>query len=251
MLAKSKKTTLTKTIGLLGGMGPEATVRFFELIIKNTAAAEDQEHLKIIVLNYPQIPDRTKAILYGGESPIPYLIEGLNLLERAGARLIAIPCMTAHYFLPQLKKHTRSRIISLIEETANWTKLTFPQIKKVGLLATEGTIATGIFLKAFQTRNIQVLIPGNSGQKKIMEAIYGKKGIKAGFTGVGPRRLLLAGCKELLEQGAEALIAGCTEIPLVLTQKNVTVPLIDPMVIGAKALIKKAGARVRNELQSS
>ncbi|MBC7362110.1 MAG: aspartate/glutamate racemase family protein [Candidatus Aminicenantes bacterium] len=240
------KKKATKTIGILGGMGPEATARFFELIIKNTAAAKDQEHLKIVVLNYPQIPDRTGAILYGGENPVPYLIEGLKLLEKAGAELVAIPCMTAHYFLPRLKEKTRLKLVNLIEEAALWTKLVFPKIKKVGLLATEGTIATGIFQKVFERKKIQVLTPSKKVQKKTMEAIYGEKGIKAGFIGGKPKRLLLAAAEELLDQGAEALIAGCTEIPLVLTQKDVPVPLIDPMTIGARVLIKKAGGRIRS-----
>lgn len=241
----TKKLNWPATIGILGGMGPEATARFFELIIKNTEAFRDQEHLKIIVLSYPQIPDRTEAILRKAENPLPYLLEGHKLLEKAGARLIVIPCMTAHYFLPWLKKKSQAKFISLIEETAGWTKSSLTRIKKVGLLATEGTISTGLFQKAFKTKNIQVLIPSLSGQKKIMEAVYGKKGIKAGFIKGQPRRLLLSVAEELLEKGAEAIIAGCTEIPLALNQKDLPVPLIDPMVIGARAIIIKAGGNLR------
>jgi len=235
----------TKTIGILGGMGPEATARFFELLIKNTAATKDQEHLKIVVYCYPQIPDRTRAILYGGQDPIPFLLEGLKVLEKAGAELVAIPCMTAHHFLPALKKKTRLKIINLIAETAKWLRASKPEIKRVGLLATEGTIATRIFQKLLAREHIQVLTPKDHIQKKVMEAIYGKKGIKAGFTKRKARHLLLEAASELLSQGAEAIIAGCTEIPLSLTQKDLPVPLIDPMVIGARAVIEKAGGKVR------
>jgi len=235
----------TKTIGILGGMGPEATARFFELIIKNTEAAKDQEHLKIIVLSYPQIPDRTEAILHEGENPVPYLIEGLKILEKAGAELAAIPCLTAHYFLPQLKKKTKLKLLSLIDETAARTRSAFPGLKKIGLLATEGTIATGIFQKTFDRKKIQVIIPSKEGQKKTMEAIYGENGIKAGFTAGKPKKLLLKIAAELLDQEAEALIAGCTEIPLVLRPEDLPVPLVDPMTIGARALIIKAGGLVR------
>lgn len=225
-------------------MGPEATARFFELIIKNTYAKKDQDHLKIAVYSYPQIPDRTRAILYGGEDPRPYLIKGLRVLEKAGAELVAIPCLTAHFYLPELRKKTRLKLISLLEETAVFIKSNFPQIKKAGLLATEGTIATGIFQKALARKRIEVLIPSPLGQKKIMEAIYGKKGIKAGFTGSGPVRLLSSVADELQQKRAEVIIAGCTEIPLALKQKNIDVPLIDPLIIAARALIKKAGAPV-------
>lgn len=227
-------------------MGPEATARFFELIIKNTAARRDQEHLRIIVLNYPRVPDRTAAILYGGENPVPYLIKGLKTLEKAGAKLVAIPCLTAHYFLPELKTKTKLKVMDLIAETVSWTESALPRLKKVGLLATEGTIATGIFQKTYEIKKIEVLIPSEAGQKKIMEAIYGKKGIKAGFAGEKPKRLLLEASEELLKQGAQALIAGCTEIPLVMRSEDIPVPLIDPMTIGARALINKAGGKLRS-----
>jgi len=242
------KNRMTKTIGILGGMGPEATARFFELVIKNTAAKKDREHLRIIVFNYPQVPDRTAAILYGGENPVPYMIKGLKTLEKTGAKLVAIPCMTAHYFLPEIKTKTRPRlkVIDLIAETVSWTKVALPRLNKVGLLATEGTIATGIFQSAYEKKGIRVLIPSKSSQKKIMEAIYGKKGIKAGFGGQKPRRLLLEASEELLQHGAQALIAGCTEIPLVIRPDDIPVPLIDPMTIGARALINKAGGKLRD-----
>lgn len=234
-----------KTIGILGGMGPEATARFFELIVKNTYVKKDQDHLKIIVLSFPQIPDRTRAILYGGENPGPYLIKALRVLEKAGAELVAIPCLTAHYYFPELRKKTRLKIISLLEETALHIKSNFPQVKKVGLLATEGTIATGIFQKALARKKIEVLIPPSAEQTKIMEAIYGEKGIKAGFRGRGPAGVLRMVADGLQKKGAEVIIAGCTEIPLALKQKNLELPLIDPLIVAARALIKKAGAQVR------
>jgi aspartate racemase len=240
-----KKTQ--KTIGILGGMGPEATACFFELVVKNTYAEKDQDHLKIIVVSFPQIPDRTRAILYGGENPVPCLIKALRALEKAGAELVAIPCLTAHYYLPELRKKTRLKIISLLEETALYIKSNFPQVKKVGLLATEGTIATGIFQKALSRKKIEVLIPSPSDQTKIMEAIYGEKGIKAGFTGSRPARILRMVADGLQKKGAKAIIAGCTEIPLALKQKNLDLPLINPLMVGARVLIKKAGAQVREK----
>ncbi|HAR36567.1 MAG TPA: hypothetical protein DCR87_06670 [Acidobacteria bacterium] len=237
----------TKTAGILGGMGPEATARFFELIIKNTAAAVDQEHLRIIIYNFPQIPDRTRAVLYGGENPVPWMVTGLKVLEKAGAELVAIPCLTAHYFLPELRRRSRLPLLDLVAETVRWTTSSLPGLKTVGLLATEGTVATRIFHKAFARRRVRLLEPSAAGQKKIMEAIYGRKGIKAGFTGSGPARLLQEAARELINRGTEAIIAGCTEIPLVLKPDRLPLPLIDPMNIGARALIVKAGGRVREQ----
>ncbi len=239
----SKKAT--KIAGILGGMGPEATARFFELVIKNTAASCDQEHLSIIVCNWPRIPDRTKAILYGGENPLPRMIEALKVLERAGAELVAIPCITAHHFLPELRKKTCLRLLDLPAETARWTRASLPEIRTVGLLATEGTVATGLFQKAFRRQKIKVLEPGPESQRKIMEAVYGKKGIKAGFSGGRSSRLLREVAGELVEAGARAVIAGCTEIPLALKPDRLAVPLIDPLTIGARALVRQAGGRLR------
>lgn len=241
----SKKTF--RIAGILGGMGPEATARFFELVIKNTDAARDQDHLKIIVCNWPQIPDRTGAILYGGESPLPLMTEGLKVLERAGAELVAIPCMTAHHFLPELRKRTRLRLLDLVAVTARWTKSGLPEAQAVGLLATEGTVATGLFQKAFRRQKIKIILPTAESQRKIMEAIYGKNGIKAGFERGQPARLLRESALELVEAGARAIIAGCTEIPLALNPGRLPVPLIDPMVIGARELIRQAGGRLREK----
>jgi len=243
----SKDRNTTKTVGILGGLGPEATVRFFKLIIENTSARKDQEHLKIIILDNPSIPDRTAAILYHGESPLPALREGLKFLEKSGAELAVIPCLTAHYYFDQLKSATKLKLVNLIEETASYLKNLNPPVKKAGLLATEGTIATGIFLQPFNKKKIEVLNPSERSQKKIMEAIYGEEGIKAGFKGRKPKRLLIEAATELIESGAQAIIGGCTEIPLALSPEDLTVPFVDPLIIGARAVIKKAGGQVKIE----
>lgn len=243
----SEKINTTKIVGIVGGLGPEATARFFQLIIENTAASRDQDHLKIIIFNNPSIPDRTAAILYQGESPLPALRESLKFLEKAGAELAAIPCLTAHYYLDELKGTTRLQLVNLVEETGSYLKKLRPPVKKAGLLATEGTIATGLFRQPFQKKNIEVLNPSVSSQKKIMEAVYGEKGIKAGFKGARPKRLLREAATDLIKAGAQAIIAGCTEVPLVLKPEELSVPLIDPLVIGAKAVIKKAGGRLKED----
>ncbi|HPB58600.1 MAG TPA: amino acid racemase [Candidatus Saccharicenans sp.] len=246
----NKNRNTTKTVGILGGLGPEATARFFKLIIDNTAAKKDQEHLKIIILDNPSVPDRTAAILYHGPSPLPALQDGLKFLEKAGADLAVIPCLTAHYYFDQLKSATRLKLVNLIEETASYLKNFNPEVKKVGLLATEGTVATGIFLQPFKKKKIEVLNPSEKSQKKIMGAIYGQQGIKAGGKGRKPKRLLVEAADELIEAGTQAIIAGCTEIPLVLRPEDLTVPLIDPLVIGARAIIRRAGGQLKDRATS-
>jgi len=147
--------------------------------------------------------------------------------------------------LPELRKKTCLRLLDLPAETARWTRASLPEIRTVGLLATEGTVATGLFQKAFRRQKIKVLEPGPESQRKIMEAVYGKKGIKAGFSGGRSSRLLREVAGELVEAGARAVIAGCTEIPLALKPDRLAVPLIDPLTIGARALVRQAGGRLR------
>ena len=120
-----------KIIGILGGMGPEATIDLFQKIVKLTPAQQDQEHLRIIIDNNPKIPDRTKAILHGGENPLPELIKTAQNLERAGADFIIIACNTAHYYLPEIQKTVNITIFSIMQETALYIHHVFPSMKQI------------------------------------------------------------------------------------------------------------------------
>jgi aspartate racemase len=234
-----------RTIGILGGMGPEATAHFFDLIIRNTAAARDQDHLPIVVYNCPQVPDRTRAILEGGESPLARLIQGAGALRAAGADFGVIPCVTAHYFLSGLAAATPLPFLDLLAETVRRTKALIPRVKTLALLATDGTVRSGLVHRAFAPAGIAVITPGPRGQRNIMTAIYGRGGIKAGVTEGRPRDLVLAEAKALIRQGAGAVMAGCTEIPLVLQAEDLPVPLIEPLLIGARACILSAGGKLK------
>ncbi|MDH4196452.1 MAG: amino acid racemase [Candidatus Aminicenantes bacterium] len=234
-----------KTIGVLGGMGPEATAHFFDLIIQNTAAARDQDHLPVVIFNCPQVPDRTRAILAGGESPLARLIQGAAALRAAGADFGVIPCVTAHYFLPALAAATPLPFLDLLAETVRLVKVSVPRLKQLGLLATDGTVQAGLVHGAFAAAGIDVMTPGPRGQRNIMSAIYGRNGIKAGVTEGKPRDLILAEAKSLVREGAGAIMAGCTEIPLVLRPEDLRVPLVEPLLIGARACIRRAGGKLK------
>ena len=234
-----------KTIGVLGGMGPEATAYFFGELIRATAAESDQDHVPVIVYSLPQIPDRTGAILHGGPSPLPFLRRGLRALERAGADFAVMPCVTAHYFYPQLTARSPLPVLNLLEETLAEAKNLRPAPRTIGLIATTGTVRSGIVAAVFTPAGIEVIVPSARDQKRVMAAIYGKKGIKAGFTEGRPRELILGVARELVRRGAGAVMAGCTEAPLVLRASDLPVPLIEPMAIGARAAVRRAGARLR------
>lgn len=227
-----------KRIGILGGMGPEATVDLFLKIIKATPAKKDQDHLRIVIDNNPKIPNRTLAILGKGKSPLKQLQETLHNLEKAGAEIIAMPCNTAHHYYRELQESTNIPIINMISETVAYIYENFPDIKKIGLLATIGTIKAGIYHKAIT--KLEVITPDEDAQETVMNAIYGEQGIKAGYTQGKPRSDILEVAKVLINKGAEAIIIGCTEISLVLSQKDLPIPLIDPSQILAGVIVRKA-----------
>ncbi len=232
-----------KTIGVLGGMGPEAGAYFLERIIHETAAERDQDHLPVIIYSLPQVPDRTEAILHGGPSPVPAIRRGLRTLQRAGADFAVMSCISAHYFYPQIASRSPLPLISLIDETLAAIKKMKPVPKTIGLVATSGTVRSGIIARTFEAAGIAVIAPSAHDQKRVTAAIYGKKGIKAGFTEGPPREILLGIAGDLIRRGAQAILAGCTEVPLALQASDLSVPLVEPMTIGARAAIRRAGVR--------
>jgi aspartate racemase len=236
---------MKKTIGILGGMGPEATAHFFSLIIKQTAAAKDQDHVPVLIYNLPQVPERTPAILGQGPSPVPLLRKGVRTLARAGAGFIVIPCISAHAFLPEIQRASPVPILSLLDEALAGAKKKRPELKRAGLLASTGTVRSEFFAKTFAKAGIEIITPLEKEQAKVMEAVFGKRGVKAGFTKGRPRKLVLDVARRLIRRGAEAVIVGCTEIPLVLRDEDIPVPLIEPMRIGAQACVIKAGYRLK------
>jgi aspartate racemase len=229
-----------KVIGILGGMGPRSTADCFLKIIEATPANKEQDHLRIIIDNNPKIPDRTLAILKKGRSPLAELEKTIRNLEKAGAEVIAIPCSTAHYYYHELQKSTNIPIINMIFETVEYTCRSFPNAKKMGLLATTGTIRAGIYHELIIRKGREIIVPDGVAQRRVMNAIYGGRGIKAGYTQGEHRKDLSRVAQALIEQGAEAVIAGCTEITLVLDQGDLPVPLIDPLQILAEVVVKKA-----------
>ena len=152
--------------------------------------------------------------------------------------------MTAHYYYESLKKKVKIPILNLVEMTVQYIKSRLKGISKVGLLATTGTIQAGLFQTSFSHTDLQLIIPTPEVQKKwVMEAIYGRSGIKAIGPSENSKRLILNASEKLIRQGAQAIIAGCTEVPLVLKERDLSVPVIDPISILAKAAIENAQGR--------
>jgi len=235
---------MKKRIGILGGMGPEATAYMFGLLIKNTLVEKDQDHIQVLIYSNPKIPPRTDAILGIGPNPTPELIQGINLLLKGGADLILIPCITAHFFLPDINKQIDFSYLSLIDEALKWAKRNAPSMRKAGILSSTGTLKSRLFHDVFLSGGIKIIQPTDEEQKKVMNSIFGNKGIKAGYSTGYSKDTIVDMANTLIKRGAEAIIAGCTEIPLALNAKDIPVPFIEPMEITARTGIIEAGYRL-------
>ena len=219
-------------------MGPEATANLYMKIIRATKVEKDQDHFRVIIDSNPKIPDRTAAILYNGQSPVNEMVKTGKNLEKLGVDVALIPCNTAHYFIDEVQSQLSIPILNAIEEMNKYIKGNFPQVRKIGLLATSGTIKTGLYEKFIN--EIEILIPDKTSQEgKVMEAIYGDNGIKSGNTGDGPMELLRQASNDLIDRGAELIIAGCTEVGLALKAHHISKPLIDPMDVVAEVVVRE------------
>ena len=234
-----------RTLGVIGGLGPIATAHFMELIIRMTEAQTDQEHLDMIIYNRPSIPDRTSYILDQSKpNPLPEMIRVGNTLARQGAKLIAIPCMTAHYFHRELTRYIEAPIVHAIHETA--VHLKKHGITTAGIMATDGTIRSKLFQQELEKHGITPVIPGEEGQKCVMSVIYDD--IKANRP-AGMDKFDLA-ARDLREAGAQAIILGCTELSLVKRDYPIGAGYLDAMEVLARRCVLECGGRLKEEYQN-
>lgn len=224
-------------------MGPAATADFYEKLIRATPAETDQEHLRVVIWADPTVPDRTAALLDGGADPTPFIARGAEALKEAGADLIAIPCNTAHAFLPGIEARLGVRIIHMIEETARRIENMSPPIQRVALLATSGTVRAGLYQDWLTRAGKDVMLPGPREQAAIMRVI---RDVKAGKTGTDVQARIAEIAEGIAARGAQAVVAGCTEIPLVLRAADVSVPVADPSLILAEAVVAEASGTAQS-----
>jgi len=221
-------------LGIFGGMGPEATADLYLQVLKLTPATNDQEHIPTLIFSNVVVPDRVDAINSGDTSIISYLTYSVKKLEEAGASYIAIPCNTAHYYFEYMQGAVSIPIIHMIRETAAVVAERYPDIKKVGLLATSGTISTGLYEKELTARGFEVISPEEAiEQDYVMKAV---RGIKAGSDPGQNEDLLAFAGQHLADRGAQLVVLGCTEIPLAYNPERVDLPVVN----ATKVLAEKA-----------
>ena len=233
---------MKKTIGILGGMGPLATADLFRKIVTMTKAGCDNDHIRIYIDDNASIPDRTAAILSGGKDPTPIMADSLKKLEACGADCIIMPCNTAHYFLPRLQAMTQVPFLSMLEATARTCAAAFPG-KTAAILATKGTLATGLYEEALKAQGVRYLVPNAEEQDALMRVIY--DGVKADAAPEAYRADMEGVMETLAARGADYFILGCTELPVAADLLELTQPMIDPTTELAKAAITFCGYQVK------
>lgn len=234
---------MNKVLGILGGMGPLASVDLQRRIILHTDASCDAEHLHVITDCNGKIPDRTQAILYGGESPLPEMVGSVRRLEAAGVDFLTIACHTAHYYLPELRKYTSLPFVSIIE--TSFAEIEKRKARKLCILSTKGTYETRLYEKECEARGLSLISLNQQEKKLLMDIIYGVK--------AGKMDLHLEEVQELIrkkqEEGAELFLLACTELPLYFRGKDFGADFLDATDVLARNLVLFAGGKLKEQVE--
>ncbi len=226
-----------KTAGILGGMGIDVTAELLTRIIDATGAEKEQDHIPVIINHNPKIPDRTQAIVYGGEDPLPLLKSSLEVLTKAEVAFIAIPCNTAHYYYDAMQEATSIPIIHMLKEVVNKCLSIKSDLKNVGVMATKGTVNTGLYQKLFLEKKVNVILPNKNDQEIVMNNIMR---IKARENLTNVTRDFVRIANELISYKAEIIILGCTDISLAIKDGDLEVPIVDSLSVLAEKVVNLA-----------
>ena len=200
-------------IGVLGGMGPLATADFFSKVIAATTAARDEDHVPLLIQSDPRIPSRPAAILHGGPSPLPALLAGRDRLIAAGAIALAMPCNTAHVWLPELRQGCPVPFLSIVDASCDEAAARTQPGAAIGIIGTEATLKSRLFDNELARRGFVPLLPSNDELRNwVLPAIEQVKAGRAAEAGQQVERAV----KALFDRGAQVVILACTETPLAL-----------------------------------
>lgn len=238
------ETHRNKTIGIIGGMGPLATMDLFRKIVELTDSENDQGHPRVLIDSNTNTPDRTPAILCGGADPLPEMVRAALLLERGGADVLVMGCNTAHFFYPKIRRFVRVPFLNMLEETAKEARKR--GLSSVGLLATDGTVQSGVYAREFERQGIDLVTPDAAGQKAVVTMIY--QGVKTGRAS-WPVEEISRVIGDLAARGARAVVLGCTELPVAFSRYRIQsgLPVLDPTEVLAESAIRFVGGRLRRK----
>ncbi|WP_082589536.1 amino acid racemase [Nostocoides sp. Soil756] len=228
--------------GVLGGLGPAATVHFLRRVVELTDADRDQDHVDLLVWQHGSIPDRTGFLRGENESPEPALVADVQALERAGATFVAIPCNTALVWVDAMRAAVGIEVLDTVDETVAAARVAVPGLARLGVLATDGTLSAGTYARSAERAGVELVVPGPEVQREVMSVIY--DGVKAGRP--VPRERFDALVAHLVEKGAQVVALGCTELSVLRAELGVEDPrVVDSIDAVARAAVLRAGGRLR------
>lgn len=229
-----------KKLGVIGGMGPEATCYYYEELIRHTKASKDQEHIDTIILSHASLPDRTEAILSGQEEAfVEAMRKDVQALEALGASNIAVPCNTSHYFYDRIQEVSKVPIIHMPKEAVHHAQRVYGEVKKIGIMGTDGTINAGVYKKECEALGIEQVLPSKERQQDVMSLIYddvkaGKKGDYAKFD---------RAMEEFIKKDCDVVILACTEISVFKKDHVLPHICLDAMDVLIRESIVRSGAQ--------
>ena len=232
---------LPKVLGILGGLGPMATVYFYEMLTRHTQAARDQDHIDVIINSRATTPDRTSYILgQSAENPFDIMAADAARLVTFGADVIAIPCNTSHFFADRLQAGLRVRLLNMVRLSA--AAMAARGCRRVGILATDGTVRTGIYQRECAGQGVEAVVPGPQAQALTMSIIYDE--IKRGES--GSREKFAAIDRDLRSRGCDGAILACTELSVYKEYHGVSELYLDAMDVLAEESIRACGYPLRS-----
>lgn len=233
---------MTKKLGVIGGMGSEATSYYFQQLVAHTQAKKDQDHLDTIILNHASMPDRTAAILNENTTELlEKLTKDAQLLEKLGVENIAIPCNTTHYLYDEISQHVTIPIIHMVQETIRYAAEKHKDLKKIGVMATTGTIHSGVYHKEIEKLGLDIVTPSKERQEDVMSLIYDD--IKSGYSGDYAK--FQRTYDELMAENCDVVILACTELSVFKEKNTVYDNCIDAMDVLIKESIERSGGIYR------
>lgn len=233
-----------RRLGVIGGLGPLASAYFLELLTEMTDAKTDQDHIETVLFSRPTIPDRTAYLLRkSAQNPLPSMLETAKLLEASGADLLCAPCVTSHAFFHELSKSISLPWIHMVQETVRCLRES--GVKTAGILATSGTVQTGLFQSECQKQGIHAILPSAKGQQDIMHLIY--QNMKAGLPPEMERFCTVS--DQLFAQGCDALVLGCTELSLLKRRRKLP-RCLDALEVLARRAVLLSEKPLKQEYQT-
>jgi aspartate racemase len=231
------------TVGVLGGMGPAATIDFMAKVLAAGRGASEQDQVRLIVDSNPGVLDRNAAVRGAGPSPAPELAAMARGLEGAGADFLVMACNTAHAWQPEIEAAVAIPFVSIVDEALDWLAAHHPAAQRIGLLAADGCLEGGVYQGPMSARGMAPILASPADQARFMDALYR---VKAGDLGAATKAIMLDVAAALVGQGAEVILAACTEVPLLVGPEDVAAPLIDAtQVLALRTVAYAKGEPIR------